>query len=96
MKTHKRLLLAFTLASSLALSTLFEQVWRFAAPLLVLLNLPGMLLGLVNGRFFPPEGHPGQSWRHFVAMILAQAVLWFVVICVICAVRGGDESKRIK
>ena len=95
MKILNRMLLAFTLALSLAFPTLFEPVWHFTAPFLVLLNLPGMLLGFVNGgRFFPPEGHPGQSPIHFTLMILTQTVLWFLVISLVCFVRARTRKQK--
>jgi hypothetical protein len=80
MKLFKRVLFALTVALTFGLPLLFEHVadWGFAVPFLVLLNLPGMLFGFVNGgRFFPPEGHPGQSPIHFTLMILGQSVLVF-------------------
>lgn len=98
MKILKRMLLAFTVALSLGLPLLFERVVdysAFTATFLVLLNLPGMLLGFVNGgRFFPPEGHPGQSPFHFTLMVLAQSVLWFLVICVACLVRARTRTQK--
>ncbi len=95
MKILKRFLLAFTVASGLAFLTLFEPVWEFAAPFLVFLNLPGMLCGFVNGgRFFPPEGHPGQSSLHFTLMLLTQSVLWFLVICLVCFVRASVRKEK--
>lgn len=97
MKIPKRVLLAFTVALSLGLPLLFEQIVHsgYTAAVLVLLNLPGMLLGFVNGgRFFPPEGHPGQSPVHFVLMVLAQTVLWFLVICLVCFVRGRRRRQK--
>jgi hypothetical protein len=95
MKILKRMFLAFALALSLAVPTLFEPVWHFAAPFLVFLNLPGMLCGFVNGgRFFPPEGHPGQSAVHFTLMVLTQSVLWFLVICLVCFVRARTRKQK--
>jgi hypothetical protein len=96
MKILKRMLLAFALALSLAVPTLFEPVWNgFTAPFLVFLNLPGILCGFVNGgRFFPPEGHPGQSPIHFALMLLAQSVVWFLVICLVCFVRANTQKQK--
>jgi hypothetical protein len=82
---RRRWILAVSLALTLALPTCFEQAWHLGpmAAVLVLLNLPGMLVGLVKGRFFPPEGIIGQSPVHFVFMLLIQSVVWYLVISLI-------------
>lgn len=97
MKVLKRVLLAFAVALSFGLPFLCGKVadWGFVAACLVLLNFPGMLCGFVNGgRFFPPEGHPGQSPIHFMLMILTQTALWFLVICLVCHVRARTRKQK--
>lgn len=82
----KRGIVALVVALVLAMPAWFEQAWvsGFAAPFIILLNLPGILLGLAaGGRFFPPEGIIGQSPIRFVFMVIVQSVIWYLLISLI-------------
>jgi hypothetical protein len=76
---QKRAVFAFFIAAILAVPTLFEHPWgnTFAAIAMTIVNFPGILL---TGRFFPPEGFPGQSPLHSILMISVQAVCWYLVL----------------
>lgn len=78
----KGVILAFVTALILALPLWFEHTgeWGSVAAIISILNLPGMLLGLVGGRFCPPEGYIGQSPIHFGSMVIVQSVIWYLVI----------------
>lgn len=92
---YRRASFCFIFAIGLALPALFEQTWKsgFAAIAVTILNFPGILL---TGRFFPPEGFPGQSPMHAALMILIQAALWFSVFSLVNRLsrrRHDPESK---
>lgn len=78
----KRIVVAFVTALILALPLCFEprEEWGSVVALISILNLPGMFLGLVGGRFFPPEGYIGQSPIHFGSMVIVQSAIWYLVI----------------
>jgi threonine/homoserine/homoserine lactone efflux protein len=88
----KRLGLAVFIAAGLALPTLFEQPWHntFAAISMTVVNSPGILL---TGRFFPPEGFPGQSPLHAVVMVVVQSVCWFLVLYAFAWMSRRRSSK---
>jgi hypothetical protein len=92
----KRGVLAFVTALILALPLWFEQTaqWGSFAGLICVLNLPGMLLGLAGGRFFPPEGYIGQSPIRFAGMVIVQSVIWYLVISLVSLLthRRGPRS----
>ena len=85
----KRAVIALVIASVLGLPATLEWTWQspYGALAMVILNMPGMLLGLFHGRYFPPEGFIGQSPVHAAAMILAQALLWYLLISVLHLLR---------
>lgn len=92
---YKRAILAFTLAAILAIPTLFEQTWKsgaFTAITLTILNVPGILVA-VMGRFFPPEGFPGQSPLRSILMILVQSVCWYAVFSLLSSAARRRDSK---
>lgn len=86
---------AFSIALVLASPLLFEQTGQlgFVTALICLLNLPGMLLGLVNGRFFPPEGFIGQSPIRFVFMVVVQSVIWYLLIFLVQLLARRRDRK---
>jgi hypothetical protein len=78
----KHIVLACAIALSLALPLCLEprEEWGSVVGIISLLNLPGMFIGVVGGRFFPPEGYIGQSPIHFGLMVIVQSVIWYLVI----------------
>jgi asparagine N-glycosylation enzyme membrane subunit Stt3 len=92
----KRGILAFVIALILALPLWFEQTAQLGslAGFICVLNLPGMLLGLVGGRFFPPEGYIGQSPIRFAGMVIVQSVIWYLLLWLVSLLthRRGPRS----
>jgi hypothetical protein len=90
---YRRGSFCFIFAVALAIPALFEQTWKsgFAAIAVTILNFPGILL---TGRFFPPEGFPGQSPLHATLMIALQCVWWYLVISLLrfLSIRRRDSS----
>jgi hypothetical protein len=88
----KRIFVASALATVLAIPALSEEAWHIHewAPLAILLaNFPGILCGfLCGGRFFPPEGYIGQSASRAILMVLVQALLWYLILCVLRIATG--------
>ena len=76
--SYRRVNAAFVVAAVIALPTYFERSFQndHTSLAIITLNLPGILLGLFHGRYFPPEGFIGQSPVRAAAMILAQTVVW--------------------
>jgi hypothetical protein len=78
-----RVVLAFSVALVFAIPTLFESIWEvgWTSIAAILLNLPGILCGvLFGGRFFPPEGYIEQSVPRWILMLLVQAVVWYFIL----------------
>lgn len=91
---YKRAPLALGLAGMLALPTFFKETWEggaFLSIALTMANLPGILFPIM-GRFFPPEGFPGQSLSHAALMILVQSASWYAALSFLAA-RHRHRSK---
>lgn len=80
----RRLVVAFTIAVLIGLPLLLPERWLLSSgyfTLVILSNLPGALCGfLFGGRFFPPEGHVGQSPVHWGLSVIAQTIIWFLIL----------------
>ena len=77
--------LATAIALILAIPTQFETLWQlgggYISIAMSVLNLPGILCMFpFGGRFFPPEGYPGQSVIRSLAMLAVQILLWYFVL----------------
>jgi len=90
---RNRVAFALFIAAILALPTLFEPPWHntFLAIAMTIVNFPGILL---TGRFFPPEGYPGQSPLHSALMFGVQGICWYLVLYLIVWVRRRRALKH--
>lgn len=100
----RRLVIAFTIAVLVGLPLLLPERWLLrngdVATLFILSNLPGALCGfLFGGRFFPPEGHVGQSPVHWGLSVMAQTIIWFLILSFFhfvaaCFKKGDSNATR--
>ena len=83
----KRVILTFVIAVTLGVPALIESLWQVGllAPCLFVLNLPGIIAATPH---VPPEGYPGQSFPHAVAMLLIQIVVWYILLTLFASIRS--------
>jgi hypothetical protein len=75
------LALAIAVALALAIPTQFGTLWQlddYISIAMGALNFPGIIcMFSFGGRFFPPEGYPGESISRSLAMLAVQILLWY-------------------
>jgi hypothetical protein len=83
----KRVILAVVIALAFGAPALNGALWQVGplAPCLFALNLPGIIAAIPH---LPPEGYPGQSVPHAIAMLLIQIVVWYILLSVFAFVRS--------
>ncbi len=83
----KRTLLAVVITLALGVPALLGALWQFVAlaPCLFVLNLPGILAAIPHVQ---PEGYPGQSFPHAIAMLLIQIVVWYILLSLLSFIRS--------
>jgi hypothetical protein len=77
------LALAIAIALALAIPTQFGTLWQqddYISIAMGALNFPGIICMFpFGGRFFPPEGYPGESISRSLAMLAVQILVWYSV-----------------
>ena len=80
----RRLAVAFTIAVLVGLPLLLPDRWLLrngdVATLVILSSLPGALCGFLFGGFFRQRGHVGQSPIHWGLSVMAQTIIWFLIL----------------
>lgn len=83
----KRVILAVVITLALGVPALIGTLWQVGplAPCLFVLNLPGIIAAIPH---VPPEGYPGQSFPHAIAMLLIQIVVWYILLSLFAFIRS--------